>query len=143
MHAVPTPPPAAPPDIAAVAQEPTALPESGEGPLRAPRLVYKRASGDDGPRQGAPLFDDAADDESGDHDAFAPQESEVIQWPGKKHRPLPADDDFFEALRSALDDDAPLGPREDAPLPVEPDDSGSEQAAPPEGRSGSRFRRRR
>ena len=114
-----------------------------EGPLRAPRLVYKRT----GP-------DDAADDTTGaagdlasvpdDEEAFAPDDdSEVIQWPGRKNRPLPADDAFFEALPDALDDDEPLGPRDDLPPAAENGGRPYDDALPGGQRSGSRFRRRR
>ena len=114
-----------------------------EGPLRAPRLVYKRSA----------EADDALDDTTAaagdlaavpeDEEAFAPDDSEVIQWPGRKNRPLPADDAFFEALRDALDDDEPLGPRDDLPPAAENGGGPYDDALPGGQRSGSRFRRRR
>jgi cell division initiation protein len=121
-----------------------------EGPLRAPRLVYKRTT-PSGDRDGA--HDDAPDDTitaerdsasvPADEEAFAPDDSEVIQWPGRKNRPLPADDAFFEALRDALDDDKPLGPRDDLPAAAENGGGPYDDALPGGQRSGSRFRRRR
>jgi len=135
--------PLAPPDVQLNEPAP-------EGPLRAPRLVYKRpADTDESP---AP-FDDERDERLvPDHEAaFAAdaqdseedEGSEVIQWPGRKNRPLPADDAFFEALRSALDDDEPLGPRDDLPPAAENAGGAHDDAAPVAQRSGSRFRRRR
>ena len=115
-----------------------------EGPLRAPRLVYKRATGSDAAVDDATAAAGGLASVPDDEEAFAPDDgSEVIQWPGRKNRPLPADDAFFEALRDALDDDEPLGPRDDLPPAAENGGGPYDDALPGGHRSGSRFRRRR
>lgn len=131
-----------PPEPSPVSGADTDAVPANEGPLRAPRLVYKRSTEADAggdtvaaDHDGAPLPDDDA--------AFAPEDSDVIQWPGRKNRPLPADDAFFEALRDALDDDEPLGPRDDLPPAAENGGGPYDDALPGGPRSGSRFRRRR
>jgi hypothetical protein len=74
--------------------------------------------------------------------AAPPLPSADVTAAAEDDKPLPADDAFFAALRSALDDDEPLGPREDAPVReavagVFDQDPGAAD------RSASRFRRRR
>ena len=105
--------------------------------------MYKRTTGaDDAPDDTTAAAGDLAAVPE-DEEAFAPDDSEVIQWPGRKNRPLPADDAFFEALRDALDDDEPLGPRDDLPPAAENGGRPYDDALPGGQRSGSRFRRRR
>lgn len=98
-------------------------------------------SGDDGEAtQAHDVLVDDADDANGTND-----ESElVLSGPGRE---IDTEDDaFFAELRGALEDDEPLGPRDEEPVPDRVGASGPplfDQEVPEEGRLGPFLRRKR
>ena len=100
-------------------------------------VVRAAEASDRSPQAGAPRADTGDAVGPGDHDL-------VLSGPGRE---IDTDDDaFFAQLRGALDDDEPLGPRDEEPVPNHVGASGPalfDQEVPEQGRLGPFLRRKR